>query len=156
VGQSCCFLPAGVRLSLRAGASSAFVAGILRRLPLPSLIYHRDDFDDAAFQRVLQSKALDRASELLLMELADEILSPLAAPPAQDLAVLCIGSTLDRLVPYRTVEGFARRFTRARVVAAEKAWGHPCGHVGYFFKAGVREPVFREVVEFLRATVSVY
>ena len=146
--------PAAIRFQLRLGSRSALVAGLLRVLPIPSLIYHRDDFDNGQFQRVLQSKALDRASTALLLELADEILAPLPTPPPVPLKVLCFGSALDRLVPLKSVEGFGRRFTNATVVATEQAYGHACGHVGYFFKPGVQERVVTDVVQYLRAAMA--
>jgi len=147
--------PAAIRFQLSLGSRSSLVAGILRVLPLPSLIYHRDDFDNATFQRVLQSKTLDRASQQLMLELADDVLNPAPANPQPPLAlrVLCVGSTQDRLVPLRTVEGFARRFTSARVIATETEYGHLSGHVGYLFKAGVRERVLADVVSYLRTAL---
>ncbi len=145
------FLPSWVRAGLRAGAASAVVAGVLRRLPIPSLIYDRDDFDNVTFQRMLQSKTLDRASQALLLDVAAEIFGPAPAPSPVSLNVLCMGSALDRLVPFRTVERFGRMFTGARVVATENVYGQPCGHVGYFFKAGLRESVATEVVSYVKA-----
>lgn len=149
---SLAFRPDGVRAGLRLGASSPFWAGVMRRLPVPTLIHHKADFDNAAFQRVLQSRTLDRGPLTLLLELVDAVLKGEEGPtePPIDLPVLCVGSTLDRLVPLTTVEAFARRFAGARVMATEQAYGLPSGHVGYFFKDGLREPVMADVVSHIR------
>ena len=148
------FRPWVVALNMRLGARFRFVARGLRTGPFPSLIYHRDDFDDATFQKVLQSKMLDRASAMLLREIGGEIFTP-QPPPASaiDLDVLCIGSAQDGLVPLRSVEGFARRFKNARVLASETAYGVPSGHVGYLFKQGLRDRVAAEAVNYLRSAL---
>ena len=39
-----------------------------------------------------------------------------------------------------------RRFTPARIVSAEEAYGHPCGHVGYFFKEAIRDRITTDVI----------
>lgn len=140
------FLPGGTRLFMRLAASVRPVAALLRRAKIPSLVYHRDDFDTPTFQRMLRSNALDRASSQLLLEVADLVLGklPPSRPPIP-LDIFGIGSSLDRLVPLRTVQGFAKRFTPARIVATEDAYGAACGHVGYFFKEAVRDRLLADV-----------
>jgi len=141
--------PSAVRASTYWAGRSRIVAGLLRRLPIPTLIYHRDDFDDAVFSLVLKSRALHRGSHALMRELMQEILDgPEHRPVVPSITAfpaLCIGSALDGLVPLKTVEAFGRQFAVAHVIATETAYGHPSGHAGYFFKKHVESRVFDEV-----------
>jgi pimeloyl-ACP methyl ester carboxylesterase len=139
--------PGVVGFFMRLGERRLFWARQMRTAPLPSLVYRPDDFDDATFQKVLRSKTLDRGAHQLLLELVDEVLGPLPpAKPPLDLDVLCVGSVQDRLVPLRTVQAFARRFSNARVIATEDAYGHASGHVGYFYKDAFRGRVAADAI----------
>jgi hypothetical protein len=152
------FHPAALRAAIRAGGASSFVAGLLRRSPAPTLIYHRDDFDNSMFQRVLKSKTIDTGSQALLIELLDEILAgppPGPAPPPVSLDVLAIGSSRDGLVPLPAVRVFSEQFTTARLIVTEDEFHEPSSHVGYLFKAGLRERVFAEIVSCVRRQLSV-
>jgi hypothetical protein len=147
--------PRVIEMSLRAAARWRFAARWVRRSPVPTLMQDADDFDDETFMRLMRSRALDRSPQQLLVELFERIgPEPPATPAALDLDVLCLGSTLDRLVPLRTVEAFARRFRRARVVSTEREFGIPSGHAGYFFKMGLKERVLAEVVAHVRRVLA--
>jgi pimeloyl-ACP methyl ester carboxylesterase len=147
--------PVGLERMIAAGGRWLLAAGALRWSPTPTLIYHRKDFDNATFRSVLASHVLDRAPYTLFRDLVEEILGPPASPGTPlPLDVLCIGSTRDRLVPLRSVEDYAREFARARVVATEQVYGELSGHAGYFFKAGLREQVYEEVLRFVRASLA--
>ena len=141
------FRPGGTRLTLRLAAALRPIAAVIRRVPIPSLIYHKDDFDTPTFQRVLGSNVMDSASTQLLLEIADTILgTPPKPKPPMPLDVFGVGSSLDRLVPLHTVRGFEKRFTPARILAAEDAYGQACGHVGYFFKESIRDRIADDVI----------
>jgi pimeloyl-ACP methyl ester carboxylesterase len=149
------FLPGGVKLSLKAGAAWRPIAGLLRRLRIPTLVYLPDDFDTPTFQRVLRSRMLDSASTQLFLELADFIFGELPpARPPMPLDVLGIGSASDRLVPLHTLQGFAKRFTPARILATEEAYGQHSGHIGYFFRASIRDRVAEDVIAHALRTLA--
>lgn len=155
------FSPGIVGVAIRLGSASRLFASVIRRLPIPSLLYHRDDFDDRQFWHVLRSKVLDRGPHTLLLELIDQVLAaprndghhPL--PEAQlPIETLCVGSTLDRLVPFRDVRKFAVLFARARLIATEQEFGMPSGHAGYMFKTGLVERLFPVIVGFVKQVLE--
>jgi len=145
-------LPRVLRWMLALGGRLTFVAGLLRRLPTPAVIYHPDDFDDGTFRRVLRSKMIDRGPLRLLEELYREIADgpPDPIPPRLPFDGLAIGSRLDGFVPLAAVRRFGEQFQTARVIATEDEFRVPSGHVGYLFKQGVREPTFKAVAEYLQ------
>jgi pimeloyl-ACP methyl ester carboxylesterase len=146
--------PAMVERSIRLGAKAPWAAGLVRRLPIPSLIYNGDDFDSRTFMYLLRSRAIDRGSNQLLLELFDAIGSMPGPSDPVPLDVLCIGSAADHLVPLRTVEGLASLFRKAHVVSTERDYGSPTGHAGYFFKASVRDGVYADVKRYVETVLG--
>jgi pimeloyl-ACP methyl ester carboxylesterase len=149
-------LPRVLKGMLALGGRLTSVAGILRRLPTPAVIYHPDDFDDATFCRVLRSKMIDRGPLRLLEELYREIAEgpPSPLPPRLPFDGLAIGSCLDGFVPLAAVRRFGEQFRTARVIATEDEFGVTSGHVGYLFKKGVREPAFDAVAKYLQQVAA--
>jgi pimeloyl-ACP methyl ester carboxylesterase len=147
--------PRLLRAILALGGRFTLMAAILRRLPTRPVIYHPDDFDDRTFRHVLGSKTIDRGPARLLVDLYEEIVAGPPDPPPARLPFdgLAIGSALDGFVPLAAVRVFADQFRRARLIVTEDDFGMPSGHIGYLFKAGVQQPTFAAVANYLRGFV---
>ncbi|HSA54644.1 MAG TPA: alpha/beta fold hydrolase [Gemmatimonadaceae bacterium] len=141
------------------------LASLLRRSPLPNLLYAADDFDDETFRCELRSRALHRCSRQLL----DEVLRCVrdgqvrvahdgrAACLPDDLAsaapfdLLTITSRADRFVPAADVARAHGVVRGGASVYCEQEWGITSSHNGYFFKDGLYQQVYRRIKAFLEA-----
>jgi len=155
--------PRVVGAAMRLGRKSRATASLLKRLPLRSFLYDREDFDAATFRKVLDSRTLETGSAALVSEVLRAGLSggavavthgdrrivvPEDLAGAPSIPLLTVTSGRDALVPAEDVR-HAHRFLAGDHVICERDFGTPSGHAGYFFKEGLRSRLYDRILGFL-------
>jgi pimeloyl-ACP methyl ester carboxylesterase len=153
-----------VRTGIDMARASVFLAGIVRSLPIPVLVYRRSDFDAETFCLSVRSKVLDRASAKIILDLVhfgkeaskieltfddQAVRLPDDISLWEDIPLLMFASHKDDLVLSAEVEKVARVAKKGEYIITDDAFGNPCGHFGYLIKKGLRNHVADRIVDFL-------
>jgi pimeloyl-ACP methyl ester carboxylesterase len=159
------FLSLGlIRLIMKLGSMAAPLAGLIRTMPFPVLVYNSDDFDNETYSALLKSSALDDGSVQLMSELIDamarkgeivvqyedaefELYASLKSSNPFPLLTIC--SSEDKLVPHVDAMAIHEVVGGGTNIVTEDEFGIGSGHGGYLFKDGLWERVAKSISDFL-------
>jgi pimeloyl-ACP methyl ester carboxylesterase len=162
--------PGTIRRGTRFMAGHPFLAAFSGWLPSPVLVYNRRDFEPRVFPLVLKSRILNVGAPQVLFELEqamhnDGVLTleyggctvrlPDDLKTARPFRLLTISSARDRMVPAPDVAIVHGAVGGGEHLNTEEAFGIPCGHAGYLFKAGLYPQVYEAIRRFLSAECGV-
>jgi pimeloyl-ACP methyl ester carboxylesterase len=158
--------PGIIRYFMKFGGQYKIVAAVLKRLPIPSLLFRNTDFDTRVFKGILASKVLDAGPLQLLTEvraaiesngrlkvkyLAEDITLPDSLEQVKSMRILTITSEMDNFVPPTDVRAIHSYIANGTSIVTETDLGIGSGHSGYLFKPNLHDLVFNQILKFLRS-----
>ncbi len=159
--------PKLLRPGLPLASKSKLIAAILKKLPIPSLLYDRSDFDNRVFRAILASQVVTSGPLQLLHQIkamvddggkirvsheGDTINIPESLDPLEGLRMLTIAASGDAFVPPQDIEPIHSILPGGKSIIIERDFGIASGHSGYLFKPSLKEQLYHCISDFLSQT----